>query len=52
MGTRARLARCRAGAELVVIDDSGHTGSAAMQETVHAAVGRLYTTITERMAIG
>jgi hypothetical protein len=50
--TAWEFARAWPRAELIVIADSGHTGSAAMQKAVHAALGRLYTTITERMAIG
>ncbi|MGD0373628.1 MAG: prolyl aminopeptidase [Streptosporangiaceae bacterium] len=46
--TAWELARAWPGAELIVIEDSGHTGSAAMQETLHAAGNRLLATITER----
>jgi proline iminopeptidase len=33
------------GAELIVVDNSGHTGSATMRDQMHAAVGRLYAAI-------
>ncbi|HEY3748083.1 MAG TPA: prolyl aminopeptidase [Pseudonocardiaceae bacterium] len=35
-------------AELVVVDNSGHTGSAAMTEALHGARDRLYAAITAR----
>jgi proline iminopeptidase len=50
--TAWELARAWPGAELIVIEDSGHTGSRAMQEALHDAGDRLLTTITERAAIG
>jgi proline iminopeptidase len=50
--TAWELARAWPGAELIVIEDSGHTGSQAMQEALHAAGDRLLVTITERTAIG
>jgi proline iminopeptidase len=50
--TAWELARAWPGAELIVIEDSGHTGSRAMQEALHDAGDRLFTTITERAAIG
>ncbi|HEY3952879.1 MAG TPA: prolyl aminopeptidase [Streptosporangiaceae bacterium] len=40
------LARAWPGAELIVIDDSGHTGSAAMAEALYSAAGRLYAMVT------
>jgi proline iminopeptidase len=49
--TAWELARAWPGAELVVIEDSGHTGSEAMQEALHAAGNRLFTTITKRTAV-
>jgi len=49
--TAWEIARAWPGAELIVIEDSGHTGSASMQEAVHAAADRLFTTITERTPI-
>jgi proline iminopeptidase len=39
------LARSWPGAELIVIEDSGHTGSAAMRDALHAASERLYAAI-------
>jgi proline iminopeptidase len=42
-----QLARSWPGAELIVIEDSGHTGSAAMQSAVLAASDRLYTAISD-----
>jgi proline iminopeptidase len=50
--TAWELARAWPDAELIVIEDSGHTGSAAMQEALHAAGDRLFATITGRTAIG
>jgi proline iminopeptidase len=50
MVTAWELARAWPGAELVVIEDSGHTGSGAMQQALHDAGDRLFTTITERAA--
>ena len=40
------LARAWPGAELVIIEDSGHTGSATMADQMHAAADRLYQQIT------
>jgi len=40
------LARGWPGAELVIVGDSGHTGSATMTDEAHAAAGRLYEQIT------
>ena len=37
---------------VVVIEDSGHTGSQAMQDALHAARDRLFATISERTANG
>ncbi|HYS32782.1 MAG TPA: alpha/beta fold hydrolase, partial [Streptosporangiaceae bacterium] len=45
--TAWELARAWPDAELVVIEDSGHTGSAAMQEALDAAGDRLFAAITE-----
>ena len=50
--TAWELARAWPGAELIVIEDSGHTGSAAMQQATRAAADRLFAAITERPAIG
>jgi proline iminopeptidase len=44
--TPRELARAWPGAELIIIDDSGHTGSATMTDQMHAAAGRLYQQIT------
>jgi proline iminopeptidase len=44
--TAWELARAWPGAELIVIEDSGHTGSAAMQEVLRAAGDRMFATIT------
>jgi proline iminopeptidase len=43
--TAWELARAWPGAELIVIEDSGHTGSAAMTGALDAAAGRLYTAV-------
>jgi proline iminopeptidase len=40
------LARAWPGAELIVIEDSGHTGSTTMADQWHAAADRLYHQIT------
>ena len=40
------LARARPGAELIIIEDSGHTGSTTMSDQRHAARDRLYEHIT------
>ena len=50
--TAWELARAWPGAELIVIEDSGHTGSTAMREAVHGARDRLFATITQRTATG
>jgi proline iminopeptidase len=42
------IAQAWPGAELVVVDNSGHTGSAAMTEALHGARDRLYAAITAR----
>lgn len=39
------LARAWPGAELIMIEDSGHTGSASMTDQMHAAADRLYQQI-------
>jgi len=46
MITAWELAQAWPGAELIVIDDSGHTGSAAMQEALDSAGDRLFAVIT------
>jgi len=43
--TAWELTRAWPGAELIVIEDSGHTGSAAMAEALDAAADRLYEVI-------
>jgi proline iminopeptidase len=40
------LARAWPGAELIIIEDSGHTGSTTMTDQIHAAADRLYQHIT------
>jgi proline iminopeptidase len=40
------IARAWPEAELIIIEDSGHTGSATMTEEAHAAADRLYEQIT------
>jgi proline iminopeptidase len=40
------IARVWPEVELIIIEDSGHTGSTAMSEATHAASGRLYDQIT------
>jgi proline iminopeptidase len=50
--TAWELARAWPGAELIVVEDSGHTGSTAMREVLHGARDRLFATITERTATG
>jgi proline iminopeptidase len=40
------LARAWPGAELIIIEDSGHTGSTTMTDEMHAAADRLYEQIT------
>ena len=40
------LARAWPGAELIIIEDSGHTGSTTMTDQMHAAAERLYGQIT------
>ncbi|AEV85629.1 proline iminopeptidase [Actinoplanes sp. SE50] len=44
--TAWELARAWPDAELIVIEDSGHTGSTGMQEALHAAADRLHERIT------
>jgi proline iminopeptidase len=39
-------ARAWPGAELIIIEDSGHTGSTTMTDQMHAAADRLYEQIT------
>ncbi len=48
MVTAWELARAWPGSELIVIDDSGHTGSTAMSDALEAAAGRMYSAITGR----
>ena len=48
MITAWELAQAWPGAELIIIEDSGHTGSTAMRETLDSAGERLYTVITGR----
>jgi len=43
--TAWELARAWPGAELIVIDDSGHTGSAATQEALDAAGDRMFAAL-------
>ena len=40
------LGRAWPGAELIIIEDSGHTGSTTMTDQMHAAADRLYEQIT------
>jgi proline iminopeptidase len=49
--TAWELTQAWPGAELVVIEDSGHTGSTAMQEALHAAGDKLFTAITGRTGL-
>jgi proline iminopeptidase len=44
--TAWELARAWPGAELIVIEDSGHTGSTSMQDALDSAGDRLFTAIT------
>jgi proline iminopeptidase len=44
--TAWELARAWPDAELIVIEDSGHTGSAAMQEALGSAGDRLFAVIS------
>ena len=46
--TAWELARAWPGAELVVVEDSGHTGSTAMEHALDAAADRLFTTISRQ----
>ena len=50
--TAWELARAWPGAELVVVEDSGHTGSAAMEHALDAAADRLFVTISGRTVNG
>lgn len=45
VSTAWELARAWPGAELVIVDDSGHTGSTAMTGAVHDAQERLYALV-------
>jgi len=40
------LARAWPGSDLIIIEDSGHTGSTTMTDEMHAAADRLYEQIT------
>jgi proline iminopeptidase len=40
------LAHAWPGAELIIVEDSGHTGSTIMTGEMHAAADRLYEQIT------
>jgi proline iminopeptidase len=44
--TAWELARAWPGAELVMVEDSGHTGSTTMEHALDAAAGRLFTAIS------
>jgi proline iminopeptidase len=44
--TAWELARAWPGSELVVVDDSGHTGSTAMEHALDAAADRIFTAIS------
>ncbi|HUZ54646.1 MAG TPA: prolyl aminopeptidase [Streptosporangiaceae bacterium] len=48
--TAWELARAWPGAELIVVEDSGHTGSAAMREVLDAAGDRMFAAIRSRAA--
>ena len=48
--TAWELARAWPGAELIVIEDSGHTGSAAMRQALDAAGDRMFAAISSRSA--
>lgn len=50
--TAWELANAWPGSELIIVEDSGHTGSGAMGEALHAAGERLYATITGRASGG
>ena len=50
--TAWELARAWPGAELVVVEDSGHTGSAAMEHALDAAADRLFVAISGRTVNG
>jgi proline iminopeptidase len=44
--TAWELARAWPGAELIIVEDSGHTGSTTMADEMHAAADRLHDQIT------
>ncbi len=46
--TAWELAQAWPGAELVVVEDSGHTGNATMEQALEAAADQLFTTMTRR----
>jgi proline iminopeptidase len=48
--TAWELAQAWPGAELIIIEDAGHTGSTAMREALDSAGEKLYTVITQREA--
>jgi len=48
--TAWELARAWPGAELIVIEDSGHTGSTGMRDALDSAAERLYAAITASAA--
>jgi len=50
--TAWELARAWPDAELIVIEDSGHTGSPRMADVLHDAGDRLYAAVTARMTVG
>jgi len=45
--TAWELARVWPRAELIIVDDSGHTGSTSMRDQIHAAADRLYEQISQ-----
>jgi proline iminopeptidase len=49
--TAWEIAQAWPGSELVVISDSGHTGSTTMQQALDAAAERIYATITGSAAV-
>jgi len=46
--TAWELARAWPGAELVMVEDSGHTGSPAMEQALDAAANRLFAAISRQ----
>ena len=49
--TAWEIAQTWPGSELVVISDSGHTGSATVQQALDAAAERIHATITGSAAV-